>query len=330
MAIIPIERSARDVPSAGPDVVNSIEAVSRQPVVDHPRTAQLRAELLHTLRGEAAEERASLAAITRSSQVERETIERMNRPELTRHVTARQGSPEDVEASLQHARERIAREVEARDPPARSALADRFNITGTAGQRHFEFRNRPGQAAFSERWLTIQTTSDSQAVVRAMVERAQERGWTAFRLKGTPEFQRQAWIAAEARGIKAVGYEPTSGDRQAAREEYARLHPARAQTAERKAVEPGPAAVEPAKGGSMTRTTKRPPARRDAVMAALEQAMHASRVPNAQRDRVREAVTRELSQRAARHQVVAAHEAAPAAKVSRIAPVTRAERDRSR
>ena len=44
-----------------------------------------------------------------------------------------------------------------------------------------------------------------------------------MRVKGSEEFRRQAWIAATARGLKAVGYAPTDGDRVAANEERVRL-----------------------------------------------------------------------------------------------------------
>ena len=106
------------------------------------------------------------------------------------------------------------------EPP----LEDRFNVvTRFARGRDYHFRDVPGKVAFKERWLSMQTSVDAPAVVKAMLDRAQERGWEAIRVKGSEEFQRQAWIAATARGIKAVGYEPTHGDRAAMNEERARL-----------------------------------------------------------------------------------------------------------
>ena len=53
---------------------------------------------------------------------------------------------------------------------------------------------------------------NSAAVVKAMVDRAQHRGCTAMRLADSEDFKRQAWIAAETRGIKTVGHEPTQND----------------------------------------------------------------------------------------------------------------------
>ena len=124
--------------------------------------------------------------------------------------------------------ERVAQRAELDDtkrlrtePP----LEDRFNVvTRFARGRDYHFRDVPGKVAFKERWLSMQTSVDAPAVVKAMLDRAQERGWEAIRVKGSEEFQRQAWIAATARGIKAVGYEPTQGDRAAVDEERARLN----------------------------------------------------------------------------------------------------------
>ncbi|MEO8924205.1 MAG: LPD7 domain-containing protein, partial [Caldimonas sp.] len=105
-----------------------------------------------------------------------------------------------------------------------SPLEDRFNVVSRFGRgRDYHFRDQPGKIAFKERWLSMQTSSDAPAVIKAMIDRAQERGWEAIRVKGSEEFQRQVWIAATARGLKAVGYEPTQGDRTAVNEERVRL-----------------------------------------------------------------------------------------------------------
>ena len=70
----------------------------------------------------------------------------------------------------------------------------------------------------------MKSTAHSAAVVKAMVDRAEERGWDAVRVKGSAEFERQVWIAATARGIKALGYVPTEGDRFAMAQERERLN----------------------------------------------------------------------------------------------------------
>ena len=102
-------------------------------------------------------------------------------------------------------------------------LEDRFDVVSRLRGRDYQFRDQSGKVAFRERWLSMTSAVDSPVVVKAMLDRADERGWKEVRVKGSEEFQRQAWIAATARGIKAVGYEPTDGDRVAANEERARL-----------------------------------------------------------------------------------------------------------
>lgn len=78
--------------------------------------------------------------------------------------------------------------------------------------RTYQFRDQPEKVAFTERWLSMERALNNLAVVKAMFNREQERGCTAMRLAGSEDFKRQAWIAAEPRGIKAVGHEPTQND----------------------------------------------------------------------------------------------------------------------
>jgi hypothetical protein len=88
--------------------------------------------------------------------------------------------------------------------------------------REYQFRDRPG-VAFSEGWLTLRSDHESADVVKGMLDRADHRGWTTIHVKGSPEFQRKVWVAATARGIKAVGYTPTASDRVDAENERQRL-----------------------------------------------------------------------------------------------------------
>ena len=157
---------------------------------------------------------ASIDAATRTEQRQEgvNTIERASLPRAAGNAIGR-GVQTDTELDASKRRRS--------EPP----LEDRFNVvTRFARGRDYHFRDQPGKVAFKERWLSMQTSSDTPAVVKAMLDRAQERGWEAIRLKGSEEFQRQAWIAATARGIKAIGYEPTQGDRAAVNEERARLN----------------------------------------------------------------------------------------------------------
>ena len=109
-------------------------------------------------------------------------------------------------------------------------LEDRFNVKRTGlVEKQYHFRDQAGKVAFTDKLMSISTATESPAAIKAMVDRAAERGWETVRLSGSPEFARQGWIAATAQGLKAVGHTPTAGDRDAATKEQARLqvgHPA--------------------------------------------------------------------------------------------------------
>lgn len=103
-------------------------------------------------------------------------------------------------------------------------LEDRFNVKRIGlVEKEYHFRDQAGKVAFTDKFMSISTGSESPAAIKAMVDRAAERGWETVRLNGSPEFVRQGWIAATAQGLKAVGHTATVGDREAASKERTRL-----------------------------------------------------------------------------------------------------------
>ena len=117
-------------------------------------------------------------------------------------------------------------------------LEDRFNVKRIGlVEREYHFRDQAGKVAFTDKMMSISTGSESPAAIKAMVDRAAERGWETVRLKGSPEFVRQGWIAANAQGLTAVGHTPTSGDREAVVKERARLEIGRSAEAPQRQVE---------------------------------------------------------------------------------------------
>jgi len=103
-------------------------------------------------------------------------------------------------------------------------LEDRFNIKRIGlVEKEYHFRDQAGKVAFTDKFRSISTGSESPAAIKAMVDRAAERGWETVRLNGSPEFVRQGWIAATAQGLKPVGHTATTGDREAAAKERIRL-----------------------------------------------------------------------------------------------------------
>jgi hypothetical protein len=76
-------------------------------------------------------------------------------------------------------------------------LEDRFNVFRIGlVERECHFRDQAGKVAFTDKLLSISTACESPAAIKAMVDRAAERGWETVRLDGSPEFVRQGWIAA--------------------------------------------------------------------------------------------------------------------------------------
>ncbi len=128
--------------------------------------------------------------------------------------------------------ERVDADINAMRPEGDTAekrraippLEDRFNVKRIGlVEKEYHFRDQAGKVAFTDKFISISTGSESPAAIKAMVDRADERGWETVRLNGSPEFVRQGWIAATAQGLKAVGHTVTAGDREAAAKERTRL-----------------------------------------------------------------------------------------------------------
>ena len=94
-------------------------------------------------------------------------------------------------------------------------LEDRFSgmRIGLVDQG-YRFRVQAGKVAFTEKFMSISTSSESPAAIKAMVYRAGERGWETVTLDGSPEIVRPGWIAATAQGLKAVGHAERASLRQ--------------------------------------------------------------------------------------------------------------------
>jgi hypothetical protein len=74
---------------------------------------------------------------------------------------------------------------------------------------------------FEDKGRVLSTESNDRNVISHMVELAKAKSWGELNLKGTEEFRREAWIAAELAGLQSRGFKPTAQDHatlQAARE----------------------------------------------------------------------------------------------------------------
>ena len=83
----------------------------------------------------------------------------------------------------------------------------------------------------------ITSKLDDKQTVSAMLDLAQSRGWDTVRLKGTKDFQREAWVQSQVRGMKPEGYKPTATDQQEAARRIAAAAPVQAASAPVQAVD---------------------------------------------------------------------------------------------
>lgn len=215
-------------------------------------------------------------------------------------------------------------------------LEDRFNVKRIGlVEKEYHFRDQAGKVAFTDKFMSITTGSESPAAIKAMVDRAAERGWETVRLNGSPEFVRQGWIAATAQGLKAVGHTATVGDREAAAKERARLQVDQS--------EPTPQRPGEAVGRVQSDHVERVSGARKAaalggqrqLAAAIEKALVDSKVSPELRGQVRAMMVAEGARRAAtgeRFKVPVYDARSPRARVKtiQVGPQRQVNRERSR
>ena len=215
-------------------------------------------------------------------------------------------------------------------------LEDRFNVKRIGlVEKEYHFRDQAGKVAFTDKFMSISTGSESPAAIKAMVDRAAERGWETVRLNGSPEFVRQGWIAATAQGLKAVGHTATVGDREAASKERARLqvgHDGPAPQRPGEAV--GRVQSDHVDRVSSDRTTAALGGQRQ-LAAAIEKALVDGKVPPELRGQVRAMMAAEGANRVARGErfKVPVYDArAPRARAKTVpaGPQRHGDRERSR
>jgi hypothetical protein len=235
---------------------------------------------------------------------ERETIQRMTRVQLEAYQAAREVGPSKSTATMKAAMREVQADLDT--GPRRSAippLEDRFNIVSRGlVSKDYEFRDQPGKIAFSESLHKLSSQTDNPAAAKAMVDRALERGWETVRVSGSSEFTRQAWIAATAHGLKAIGHTPTPGDRHAAEKERARLELSRSlrdapsrQNADPVKVQGGTVGHADPAGERVRRSSA---IRERQLVAAFDKALRDGKVPASLRDQMRERMAAEGARRA--------------------------------
>jgi hypothetical protein len=101
-----------------------------------------------------------------------------------------------------------------------------YEVPKSVSDRYVAFEgkylDRKSEAVhFEDKGRSLATASEDRSVIEHMVAVAQAKHWGELQLKGSEEFRRQAWIAAELAGVATRGFKPDAQDRatlQAARE----------------------------------------------------------------------------------------------------------------
>lgn len=249
------------------------------------------------------------AAACGPTPLDRAVVDRANPEQLDQLRLA--GTREALDDGLRQVRHAIEQEVtqppngnqtrpsgQGQGQAGHIPVDERFTAESGTLRTDYWFRDRPDRLGFTQTWLTLATAEHSQAVVTAMVDRARELGWSKLHLSGTPEFRREAWIMASARGLQTSGYVATHGDREAASAEAQRLNRPPRDNSEHRIRPPRqttPRNPEP-ETTLHSRTTSEP-ARDKQLNALITKALRDARVPPELRASVREALMRESRSR---------------------------------
>lgn len=93
-----------------------------------------------------------------------------------------------------------------------------YEVPGSVRARYVafdgKFLDRQSETVhFEDKGRSLATASEDRDVIQHMVAVAEAKNWGELQLKGTEEFRRQAWIAAELAGIPTRGFRPDAQDR---------------------------------------------------------------------------------------------------------------------
>lgn len=136
--------------------------------------------------------------------------------------------------------------------PVPSHVARRF-AQGNKNQYFFDQQRQ--KLAFVDKGLRLETKDASPVVAESLVEIAMARGWETLRVKGSKDFRREVWLAAELAGAEVVGYDPTEADKELLERKLEERGVPKREAAQRAHVDLN--AVEPA-GAELEKTGEKP------------------------------------------------------------------------
>lgn len=137
----------------------------------------------------------------------------MDEPGISNEISG-EADPSHGERVTDRLLEQLARGMETRIQANRRLLTSGFVHVAERGEYHWRDRLSEGKpsVAFRDEGKRLRSETQERMVVEGMLSVAEAKGWTALAVSGSDEFRRAVWIAAQARGMKVEGYQPTAAD----------------------------------------------------------------------------------------------------------------------
>jgi hypothetical protein len=137
----------------------------------------------------------------------------MDEPGISNEISG-EADPSHGERVTDRLLEQLARGMETRMQSSRRLLTSGFVHVAELGEYHWRDRLAEGKpsVAFRDHGKRLTSETQEQMVVEGMLTLAETKGWTALAVSGSDEFRRAVWIAAQARGMRVEGYQPTAAD----------------------------------------------------------------------------------------------------------------------
>lgn len=97
---------------------------------------------------------------------------------------------------------------ETKAKPFSKEFDNRFSITEKDTKTLYAYSNDPDKVAFTEKYDKLIANDNNPALIKSMMEVAENKGWESVTVTGEKEFKREAWLEAKTRGLNIKGYEP--------------------------------------------------------------------------------------------------------------------------
>lgn len=183
-----------------------------------------------------------------ANEPEKPVAERLTDLDLVAVKAARKTDRGRAEAMLREVAEQVRAATQGKEQPGPAAMKEKEDVGGelvskegtkpvfkksgyeipqkvsalyVAHEGKFVDR-KTEQVHFEDKGRSLSTDSNERSVIAHMVEVAKAKNWGTVTLRGSEEFRRQGWIAAELAGVKSNGFRPRAQDRamlEAARQE---------------------------------------------------------------------------------------------------------------